>query len=43
MTIALAMPHPIKVGYIIVFSQYASQNNNVLSKLKVVPKNCAQL
>jgi hypothetical protein len=36
-----AMFHPIKVGYIIIFSQYASQNNSVFSKLKVVPKNCA--
>jgi hypothetical protein len=41
MTIALTMLHLIKVGYIIVLGQYASQNNCVFSKLKVVAKNCA--
>jgi hypothetical protein len=41
MNVALTTFHPIKVGYIIVLGQYVSQNNNVLSKLKIMPKNCA--
>jgi len=41
MIVALTMSNPIKVGNIIILGQYASQNNSVLSKLKVMPKNCA--
>jgi hypothetical protein len=43
MIIAPTMFHPTKARYIIGFGQYVSQNNNVISKLKVMPKICAQL
>jgi hypothetical protein len=41
-TYALIMPHPTKARYKFFLGQYASQNNNVLSKLKGEPKICAQ-
>jgi hypothetical protein len=43
MTSTPAMPHPTKAKYTIVLGQYASQNNCVFLKLKVVPKICVQL
>jgi hypothetical protein len=41
MIVPPTMPHPTKLRYAIVLGQYASQNNSVISKLKIVPKFCA--